>query len=127
MRWSQKPTAKNKAWLEELAKEDPTLSIKTLEDEPELFSHLNWVWEAFGELNYRRGVSMSGPVPITMSDIEAYSRFRGIHSLHERDRLLNYLRVLDQEWMTNHYTDQKRRGEQPSASPKPKQKFQHPR
>lgn len=127
MRWSQKPTAKNKAWLEQLAKEDPSLSIKTLDEEPKLFSHLNWVWEAFGELNYRRGVSMSGPVPITMMDIEAYARFRGIASAIERDRLLHYLRVLDQEWMTNHYTEQKKRGEQPGTQPPPKRKFQHQR
>lgn len=126
MRWSQKPTAKNKAWLEELAKEDPSLRIKTLEVEPELLPHLHWVWEAFGELNYRRGVSMSGPVPITLSDIEAYVRFRGIYSAQERDRLLTYLRVLDQEWMTNHYSEAKKRGDQPSASPQPK-RFHQPR
>lgn len=108
MRWSQKPTSKNKAWLEEIKKSQPHLRIKTLEEEPELLSHLNWVWEAFGELNYRRGVSMAGPVPITMSDIEAYCRFRSIFSPYERDRFLIYLRALDQEWMKNHYEDHKR-------------------
>jgi hypothetical protein len=66
------------------------------------------VWEAFGELNYRRGVSMAGPVPITMADIEAYCRFRAIFSPYERDRFLIYLRALDQEWMTNHYTEKAR-------------------
>lgn len=126
MQWSQKPTAKNKAWLESLAKEDPSLKIKTLEEEPELLPHLHWVWEGFSELNYRRGVSMSGPVPITMTDIEAYARFRGINSIPERDRFLNYLRILDQEWMTNHYSEAKKRGDQPDASPSPK-KFHQPR
>ena len=126
MRWSQRPTAKHKGWLESLAKEDPTLTIKTLSDEPELFPHLYWVWDAFGELNYRRGVSMAGPVPITMADIEAYARYRGINSQEERDRLLNYLRILDQEWMTNHYNEKKKRGENPKDSPKPK-RFHQPR
>lgn len=116
MRWSQKPTAKNKAWLASLAKEDPTLSIKTLDEEPQLLSHLHWVWEAFGELNYRRGLSMSGPVPITMTDIEAYARYRAIFSTAERDRLLYYLRLLDQEWMTNHYEDAKKRQASTSTS-----------
>ena len=124
MKWSQKPTAKNKAWLQKLAEEDPSLKIKTLEEEPELLPHLHWVWEAFSELNYRRGLSMSGPVPITMADIEAYARYRGIFSIYERDRLLIYLRCLDQEWMTNHYDEQKKRSDAPPPS---KPSFNRPR
>jgi hypothetical protein len=119
LRWSQKPAAKNKAWLAELAKDDPSLKIKTLEEEPELLPHLNWVWEGFQELNYRRGISMSGPVPITMCDIEAYARYRAIFNPYERDRFLTYLRVLDQEWMNNHYEDQKKRQGDTDTSPKP--------
>lgn len=112
--------------MEKLKKADPSLAIPTLEEEPELLPHLHWVWEAFSELNYRRGVSMSGPIPISMSDIEAYARFRGINSLAERDRLLNYLRILDQEWMTHHYDEKKKRGDNPADTPKPR-KFHHPR
>ncbi len=103
------------------------MHIPTLEDEPELFSHLHWAWEAFSELNYRRGLSMSGPIPISMEAIEAYARFRDITASGERDRLLRYIRVLDQEWMTNHYDKQKKqRGDNPADVPKPR-KFHHPR
>lgn len=85
------------------------------------------MWEAFSELNYRRGVSMAGPVPITMSDIEAYARFRAISAPYERDRFLLYIRVLDQEWMTNHYSEKKKRGDQPGTGPSPKPSFTRPR
>lgn len=69
---------------------------------------------------------MAGPIPITMTDIDAYARYRGINSPEERDRLLNYLRILDQEWMTNHYSEQKKRGEDPKKTPSLR-KFHQPR
>jgi hypothetical protein len=84
-----------------------------LDEEPILFSHLSWVWEGFSELNYRRGVSMSGPVPITMTDIEAYCRYRQIYTPVERDRFLLYLRALDQDWMANFYDESKKKQDTP--------------
>lgn len=69
---------------------------------------------------------MAGPVPITMSDIEAYCRFRSIFSPYERDRFLIYLRALDQEWMKNHYDDQKR-NVAANASPAPPKNFNRQR
>lgn len=83
--------------------------IKALEDaEPVLHRHLMWIWRAFTDLNYRRGVSMSGACPISYSDIDAYCQLKGIYSLLERERLLNYLDVLDRHWMSKHYEKQKK-------------------
>jgi len=64
---------------------------------------LNWVWNAFSELNYRRSVGFNGPLPITVVDIEAYCSLLGIHWITERERLLIYLRNLDQRWMKIQY------------------------
>lgn len=78
------------------------------------------MWEAFSELNYRRGIGMSGPVPITMEAIEAYCRFRYISSPYDRDRFLIYIRALDQEWMSAHYSKQQAQADKngPTADPK---------
>ncbi len=71
---------------------------------------------------------MSGPVPITVSDIEAYCRFRYITSSYERDRFLMYLNALDQEWMTNHYKDAKQKTDKtPEPPPNPRPTFTRPR
>lgn len=62
---------------------------------------------------------MAGPVPITMEAIEAYCRFRYITSPAERDRFLTYIRALDQEWMSSHYSKVKQ-AESSTATADPK-------
>lgn len=105
--------------------------MKTLEDQPVLHRHLQWIWQAFTDLNYRRGVSFSGPVPITFSDIEAYCRLKGIYSLLEREYLLRLLDSLDRHWMANHYEksakEQKRDNPKPSSKPSRTPKGRAPR
>lgn len=79
------------------------IAVKTLEDEPTLYRHLHWVWKAFTDLSYRRVVGMGGALPITYSDIHAYCSLKGIYSLIERERLVNFIDLLDRHWMTKHY------------------------
>lgn len=114
--WSERPTSKNADWLREVQKEKG-IRVKTLEEKPNLQRHLSWVWQAFTDLNYRRGVAMSGAVPITYSDMEAYCRLKGIYSLLERERLVRFLDILDRHWMAKHYEKQKQREQQATKTP----------
>jgi hypothetical protein len=86
--------------------EEKGIKVKTLEDEPVLSVHLGWIWRSFTELNYRRATGMNGPLPLTYADIEAYCNLRGIYTLYERQRLLRFLDLLDQEWMKDFYAKQ---------------------
>lgn len=94
------------------------MKVQSLEDEPILHRHLHWVWKAFTDLNFRRGVAaMSGALPITYSDIHAYCLLKGIYSLHERERLTRFLDALDRHWIANHYEKQKKSMETPQNQP----------
>lgn len=62
---------------------------------------------------------MSGPVPLTYTDIEAYCRLKGIYSLGERERLLRGLDALDREYMARAYEESK--NSRPGKSPPPRQ------
>lgn len=83
------------------------IKIKTLEDEPVLSSHLQWVWKAFTDLNYRRSAGFGGPLPITYSDIDSYCRLKGIDLLVEREKLLRFIDALDRAYMADTYEKQK--------------------
>lgn len=68
-----------------------------------LSQHLFWIWQAFSELSYRRGVGFAGPLPISYSDILAYCRLRDIRAASEKERLLRFIDVLDKVFMADAY------------------------
>jgi hypothetical protein len=69
-----------------------------LTDQPELYSTLHWVWEAFIVLDRSRQFGFNGPQPICLSDIEAYCR---LHSIEDRSDLIRYIQSMDGEYIAH--------------------------
>lgn len=104
---------------EEAPTPEPTLTIKTLEDEPKLSPHLFWVWQAFTDLNYRRSAGMGGPQPISYTEIDAYCRLKAIYSPGDRERLLRLIDPLDRAWMAKAHEEQAKKEKTSSTTPPP--------
>lgn len=66
--------------------------------------HLHWVWDAFAVLSRTRVVNQSGPQPIRIADLEAYSRLATLPFEWQRDDLLYHVTVLDIEWLKISYS-----------------------
>ena len=81
--------------------------------------HLRWVWQAFTDLNYRRGAGFSGPLPFTFTDIDSYCRFKGIETLREREKLFRYIDALDRAYMADVYEKQAATMDKLSKTPPP--------
>ena len=96
---------------------EPSLKIKTLEDEPKLSPHLFWVWQAFTDLNYRRAAGMGGPQPISYTDMDAYCRLKGIYAPGEREKLLRLIDPLDRLWMQKAHEEAEKK--QNTSTPPP--------
>jgi hypothetical protein len=80
--------------------EDPAL-FPILNNRPELFSDLSWIWEGFMVLSVSRQIGMSGPQPITMSDVLAYCDFEQVRHPDDREEFLHHIQKLDQLYMAD--------------------------
>lgn len=69
---------------------------------------------------------MSGAVPITFVDMEAYCALKGIYSLYERQRLIHFIDLLDRHWMAKHYEKAKKK-EDTSATSDPRHFLKRPK
>jgi len=73
--------------------------IPALEEKPELYPDLFWVWEAFSELNQSREIGFSGPQPLKLSEIRALIDELEITSPDNRWRFIRRIRVLDKAFL----------------------------
>jgi hypothetical protein len=101
LEWSLKPAVQNREWLLQVSEEAGTPLPSVLANQPILYSFLEWVWEAFSELNSYRTFSgtMAGmiPNPLALSEIRVYAEINGIDGEDFTD-LLYYVKELDSEW-----------------------------
>jgi hypothetical protein len=107
LRWSLKPTARKSSWLQKLAEEEGR-SFKTLDDRPELHKDLRWIWEAFVYLDRRRPPGFSAPCAIPPSEIKAYCDLLSVWGSEEREDLLRFIAVLDDEFLADASEKRKR-------------------
>jgi len=106
LRWSLKPTARKSGWLKKIAEEQGK-ELPSLRDEPTLFPHLRWIWEAFVYLDRRRPPSFSSISAIPPSEIKAYADLFRIHEEEDREDLACFIGVLD-DVMLEHRDEERR-------------------
>jgi hypothetical protein len=80
---------------------------KTLDERPELLPTCRWMWEIYVALDGSRGTGMSGPVPITASDIFSYCELVGIRDTETREEILYFVKRLDPISLEDFYRRQK--------------------
>lgn len=71
-----------------------------LASEPRLDFRQAFYYAAFQDLTGSRNVSMAGALPIPVSEIKAYCELFNIAELEERSRILRYVKVLDNAYLT---------------------------
>ena len=71
-----------------------------LANQPTIPFSLEWVWEAFWFLCSGRGSSGFGPVPILLTEIEAYSRIKEMDAVGLRT-LVFHVRRMDDAWLVH--------------------------
>lgn len=62
---------------------------------PELWWHLQEVWEAFWQLSHCRPVTMAGPGAITFTDLAAYLRVFGDDDREEQQWFVSLIQAMD--------------------------------
>lgn len=83
-------------WLEEMSDEQGH-DLKALASRPDLLDHLEWVWQAFLDLNGDRQLGF-GQGPIMWLSIDAYARRHRVKD--ERfDRLVSLLGRMDAAYL----------------------------
>lgn len=71
---------------------------KALQDRPEVFEHLSFVWSAWWELHTDRPMGMSvGPIPFTA--ISAFADRYGVAELDAFDTFRELIRAMDGEYL----------------------------
>ena len=74
-----------------------------LKSRPIVWDDLHWIWESFMFLSGSRQMGFNGPQPISIPEVLAYSEFRGIHDMDEREELLHHIQRLDQVFLSDYY------------------------
>ena len=59
----------------------------------------NLTWEGFKDLSLSRSYGMSGPLPITLSEIFAWFEICEIKNISQRIRLMKRFRYMDAHWL----------------------------
>ncbi|UVD36478.1 hypothetical protein RCXUPER_60 [Rhodobacter phage RcXuper] len=110
MRWSLKPQQDRgkSEWLEKLYAEGKIKKKpeSAQEPPPPIFPDLYWIWEAYCFLNERRGVGPNGPLPISVSDIQAYAELTGRIEPRYRQQLIRFIPPLDRVFLKDFYDRQ---------------------
>ena len=102
-----KPASRNIAFLEKLREEGQLGASRTLDERPELLPTVKWIWEVFVSLDGSRGVGMSGPLPITTTDILSYCDLVGIKDYETREDIFYFISRLDPISLDDFYKKQK--------------------
>ena len=71
---------------------------EVLESEPEIWPHLQWIWDAFFVLHRTRQRGL-GAQPIMLNEIVAYCRLMGV-SKDDWEDLIYYLQRMDEAWLS---------------------------
>lgn len=81
--------------------EDPS-SFPILNSKPELFRDLVWIWEAYMVLSTSRQNGMSGPQPISISDIHSFMLIQDVNDMEDRELLLHHVQHMDNVFRADH-------------------------
>ena len=73
----------------------------------DLFPDVYWIWEAYCFLSEQRGVGPNGPVPITTSDMLAYSKLTGRMEPRYRTQLIRFIPPMDRLFLRDFYDRQR--------------------
>jgi len=93
--------------------EDPSL-FPILNSKPELFTDLQWIWEAYMSLTQSRQFGMSSPQPIAVSEILAYAEYNRIEDTVDREELLHHVQCMDQVFLAD-YAARNKTSQTPSS------------
>lgn len=95
--------------------EDPSL-FPILNSKPDLFSELQWIWEAYSVLTQSRQFGMSSPQPIPISEILAYAEFNDVRESTDREELLHFVQHLDSVFLADFSARNTNKTPPPSAA-----------
>jgi hypothetical protein len=81
-----------------------------LNDEPVIYQDIIWLWDAFLLLSGTRPMGFGGPTAIPLQEILAYSKIYAIEDHEELEEFTWTIRILDSEWLSEHYRRQDNKG-----------------
>jgi hypothetical protein len=73
--------------------------VEALENEPELYPDLQFVWAAFTELSESRSYGFGHPNPIPISEIVAWLDLNEVHSPEDRREITLLIQAMDRTWI----------------------------
>lgn len=76
-----------------------------MEEQPELFPDVIWLWNLFQLLSETRDYGFGGPLRIKLSELKALLDLRGIRRDDDVDLALRIIPVLDAIWLEADYKD----------------------
>lgn len=72
-----------------------------LDNEPELFPHLNSIWQAFITLDRSRQYGYGHPQPLLFSEMSAFAEARKMTG-DRFNEMIEYLQAMDQIYLEHH-------------------------
>lgn len=106
-----RPAAKEADWLRQIRKEKGIQST-TLDEQPELFDDVKWIWNAFQYLSETRDYGFGGPLRIRPSDMQALMTLQGTTNQDDLSLFVRVVRLLDSAWLDDHYANQEAKKKQ---------------
>ncbi len=93
------------AHLEQLlAAQEAGNEVKALDERPQLYDDLQWIYRSFFQLSRLQGMS---PGAISTSEIVAYLDLHGETDLQERAEFFRFIKVMDRAWLKYQASQQK--------------------
>lgn len=75
-----------------------------------MYQDVIWIWDAFLLLSGARPMGFGGPNAIPLQEILAYSKIHAIGDAEELEDFTWTIRMMDSEWLADHYRRQENKG-----------------
>ena len=73
--------------------------VEALEDIPELYPDVQFVWSAFGELSSSRTYGFGHPNPIQIGEIKAWLDLNAVTDLEDRREIVLLVQAMDRTYL----------------------------
>ena len=78
--------------------------VKALDERPELYEDLRWIYVSFFQLDRPQGMSLTG---IPTVEILSYLDLHGVTNMEERTEFFRFIKAMDRAWIHHQASQQK--------------------
>ena len=74
--------------------------VEALDNEPELYPDVQFVWSAFGELSSSRTYGFGHPNPVQIGEIKAWLDLNAVTDLEDRREIVLLVQAMDRTYLS---------------------------